>query len=64
MTPVMQQCFVSSEVLGFLGVISCGGEAETGKKYYPICFTEVLKVTTVIRVVPWALAIRKKLMGE
>lgn len=58
---LIQQCFITSEVLGFLGVIPWGQEAETDKKYEPMCITEVLKVT---KVAPWAIAICDKLMGE
>lgn len=34
---LIQQYFVASEVLGFLDVIPWGQEAETVKKYEPMC---------------------------
>lgn len=54
MVLLIQQFFVASEVLGFLGVIPWGQEAETDKKYKP----------TGITMTMMCLKLQKLLLGQ
>lgn len=62
---LIQQCFITSEVLGFLGIIPWG---MVGRNRWEVLANmrncEVLKVKTAIQVAPWTIAICKKWTRE